>query len=109
MVWRSRGPVDFGPDLCVLNFGHSWHTGTSKSDAFFALRPRASMKIINAFEANAPLDFLDRHRVSMIHDAHGIGEKVMDMGATPTRRIGKSNSESFRVVRFKHGRVDSCT
>ena len=103
------GLVDFGPGMCVLNFGHPWHTDTSKPEAFFASRPRAGMKIINAFEANAPLTFLDRHRVSMIHDAHGIGEKVMNMGATPTRRIGKSNSESFRVVRFKNGRVDSCT
>jgi len=103
------GLVDFGPDLCVLNFGHPWHTDTSKPDALFASRPRARMKIINAFEANAPLDFLDRHRVSMIHDAHGIGEKVMSKGTTPTRRIGKSNSESFRVVRFKNGRVDTCT
>ena len=45
----------------------------------------------------------------MIHDAHGIGEKVMSKGATPTRRIGKSNSESFRVVRYKNGSVDSST
>ena len=33
----------------------------------------------------------------------------MSKGTTPTRRIGKSNSESFRVVRFKNGRVDTCT
>ena len=45
----------------------------------------------------------------MIHDAHGIGKKVMDLGATPTRRIGKTNSESFRVVRFRDTRVESCT
>ena len=29
--------------------------------------------MINAFEANAPLELLDRHQVRMIHDAHGIG------------------------------------
>ena len=33
----------------------------------------------------------------------------MDVGATPTRRIGKSNTISFRVVRFKENRVVSCT
>ena len=31
------------------------------------------------------------------------------MGATPTKRIGKSSSESFRIVRFQNGRVNSCT
>ena len=67
------------------------------------------MTIVNAFEANAPVEFFDRHRVCMIHDGHGTGEKVMDVGATPTRRIGKSNSASFRVVRFKENRVLTCT
>ena len=33
----------------------------------------------------------------------------MDVGATPTRRIGKSNSVSFRVVRLKDNRVVTCT
>ena len=45
----------------------------------------------------------------MSHDAHGTGVKVMDMGATPTRRVGKVNASSFRVVRFRDNRVESCT
>ena len=64
---------------------------------------------MTGFEANAPVDFLNRHRVKLIHDAHGIGKKVMDIGVTPTRRVGKVNAISFRVVRFKDGRVVHCT
>ena len=30
-------------------------------------------------------------------------------GGTPTRRIGKTNSESFRIVRFLNNAVASCT
>lgn len=101
--------VDFGPDLCILNFGHPWHVDRSKAESLLASSANCRHKIINAFEANAPIVWLDRHEVCMIHDAHGIGKKVMDMGATPTRRIGKVNAVSFRVVRFKDGRVASCT
>lgn len=101
--------VDFGRDLCILNFGHPWHVDTSKADALLSARQHVRMKIINSFEQNAPLELLDRHGVCMLHDAHGTGKKVMDMGATPTRRIGKTNATSFRVVRLKAGRVESCT
>lgn len=103
------GRTDFGPRISVLNFGHPWHTGTARADRLLGERSKATMKIINGFEANAPVEFFDRHRVCMIHDGHGTGEKVMDVGATPTRRIGKSNSDSFRVVRFKENRVLTCT
>jgi len=34
---------------------------------------------------------------------------VMETGATPTLRVGKSNSESFRIIHFEGGRVASCT
>lgn len=101
--------IDFGPKFCVLNFGHPWHAGSQLADALLASRADRDIKLINAFEANAPLDLLDRHRVNVIHDAHGIGQKVMDLGRTPTRRIGKTNAESFRVVRMKDGFVQSCT
>ena len=33
----------------------------------------------------------------------------MTIGTTPTTRVGKSNSSSFRVVRFKDGHVTSTT
>jgi hypothetical protein len=103
------GLIDFGPHVSILNFGHPWHTDKSMAAALLGSRPNTNIRVINAFESNAPLDLLDRHQVRMIHDAHGIGKKVTDLGATPTRRIGKSNSESFRVVRFRGNQVESCT
>ena len=104
------GIIDYGPDLCILNFGHPWHVDLSQANALLSSRAKAKIKIINAFEHNAPVEtFLDRHKVKLIHDAHGPGEKVMTIGATPTTRVGKSNSSSFRVVRFKDGHVTSAT
>jgi len=101
--------VDVGPHVSVLNFGHPWHTDRSKAESLLASRPDTAIRVINAFEANAPFSLLNKHQVRMIHDAHGIGKKVTDFGATPTRRVGKSNSESFRLVRFRNNRVESCT
>jgi hypothetical protein len=103
------GLIDYGPHLSVLNFGYPWHSNQSKAGALLGSRPNTAVRVINAFEANAPLTLLDKHQIRMIHDAHGIGKKVTDFGATPTRRIGKTNSESFRVVRFRNNRVESCT
>lgn len=103
--------VDFGPDIAILNFGHLWFDSDSiaKARQLLAARADAEIKIINAFEANAPVEFLDEHSVRLIHDAHGLGEKVREIGATPTLRVGKVNAVSFRVVRFKDGRVVSAT
>ncbi len=103
------GLIDIGPRVSILNFGHPWHVDRSHAEALLSSRPKAAIRVINAFEGNAPLDLLDRHEVRMIHDAHGVGKRVMDLGATPTRRVGKTNSESFRVVRFRNDQVDSCT
>ncbi len=103
------GIVDFGPDVSVMNFGHPWHVDRSKAEALFSARKSVACKIINAFENNAPLEFIDKHGVRMIHDAHGTGKRVMNMGKTPTVRIGKVNAVSFRVVRFENTRVVSCT
>jgi hypothetical protein len=101
--------IDFGPDFCVLNFGHPWHADRSKGESLFSTRKSVACKIINAFEQNAPPEFLDRHGVRMIHDAHGTGDRVMDIGKTPTVRVGKVNAVSFRVVRFENTHVASCT
>jgi len=96
--------------LTVLNFGLYWNNDLSKADALLSARANTRIKVINGFEHNAPVQtFLDKHSVAMIHDGHGPGTKVMEMGATPTKRIGKSSSESFRIVRFQNGRVSSCT
>jgi hypothetical protein len=103
------GMIDFGPDVCVLNFGHPWHTDRSRAEALLSARKSVACKIINAFEQNAPPEFLDRHGVRMIHDAHGTGDRVMNIGETPTVRVGKVNAVSFRVVRFENTQVASCT
>lgn len=96
------GIVDFGTEFTVLNFGNAWDAGTVEADQLLAKRTSTKIKVINAFEANAPLpDFLDKHGVALIHYAHGPGPVVAKLGATPTLRVGKSNSESFRIIRFK--------
>jgi hypothetical protein len=105
----EEGIIDFGPNLCILNRSLPWHESTAKTDALLSARPNARIKIINAFEHNAPTELLDRHSIALIHDAHGPGERVMEIGSTPTLRVGKSNSESFRIIRFSDGRVASCT
>lgn len=99
--------VDFG-DISILNFGLAWHEDIGLADKLLS-ETEASVRVINGFEANAPVEFLDRHRVSFINDAHGPGTKVTQYGATPTQRAGKINSMSFRLVRFKDGKVVSCT
>jgi hypothetical protein len=103
--------VDFGPDIAILNFGHPWFDRDSinKADVLFSSRAETKIKIINAFEANAPQAFLNRHQVRLIHDAHGLGQKVMTLEGTDTLRVGKTNSVSFRVVRFRQNRVVSAT
>jgi hypothetical protein len=101
--------VTVGDQLSVLNFGHPWHVDTSRAASLLADSSDQSLRVINAFEPNAPETLLNQFQVRLIHDAHGIGKKVMEMGKTPTVRVGKTNSESFRLVRFRDGRVDSCT
>ncbi len=105
----QEGVIDYGPNLCVLNRSLPWHEDTAGADAMLAARADARIKVINAFEHNAPVELLDRHGVALVHDGHGPGLRVFEMGATPTLRVGKSNSESFRVTRFRDGRVASCT
>ena len=105
----QEGIIDFGPDLCILNRSLPWHEGAERADALLGARADARIRIINAFEYNAPLDLLDRYAVALVHDGHGPGPRVHEMGATPTLRVAKSSSESFRVIRFADGRVASCT
>ncbi len=99
--------VDYG-DVSILNFGLAWHEDIALADKLLS-ETDATVRVINGFEANAPVDFLNRHRVSFIHDAHGPGARVEQYGTTPTQRAGKSNAMSFRLVRFEKGRVVSCT
>jgi hypothetical protein len=106
---QAVGAVDFGEAFTVVNFGNAWDQGTAEAEALLATRTPTRLRIINGFESNAPLEFLDRHRVALIHYAHGPGPAVAKLGATPTVRVGKSSSESFRVIRFKSGQPESYT
>jgi hypothetical protein len=101
--------MDYGPELCVLNFGRTWDTGALDADALLASRSAAPCRVINAFEANAPLDFLNKYAVALIHYAHGPGPDVLKVGAVPTERVGKANSASFRLIRFQGSRPVSYT
>ncbi len=101
--------IDYGPDLCILNRSLPWHESTAQSNALLSERSNARIKVINAFEHNAPPDLFDNHKIALIHDGHGTDKRVMKMGNTPTQRVGKISSESFRIIRFEDGRVVSCT
>jgi hypothetical protein len=104
------GAVDFGPAFTVVNFGRAWDRGVADVDALLTARAGVRTKILNAYEANAPVEaLLDRHGVALVHYAHGPGPAVAKLGATPTIRVGKSSSESFRVIRLKDGRPTSYT
>lgn len=104
------GIMDFGPQLAVLNFGRAWDSGLADAAALLASRSGARIKIINAFEANAPVrEFLDQYGVALVHYAHGPGPAITTVGETPTVRVGKVNAESFRVIRFRDGRPVSYT
>jgi hypothetical protein len=103
------GMVRFGPHLAVLNFGHPWHHETAAAEKLLASNDDATIKVINGFEANAPQELLKKYSIALIHDAHGIGEKVMEIDGTPTLRVGKSSSTSFRMIRFDDRKVISAT
>lgn len=104
------GAVDFGTAFTVVNFGRPWDRDFSEADRLFGERRETRIRILNAYEANAPVrEFLDRHGIPLLHYAHGPGPAVATVGATPTIRVGKVNSESFRVIRFRDGRPVSYT
>jgi hypothetical protein len=104
------GAVDFGTAFTVVNVGHAWDRDPVEVDTLLRARSGTRLRILNAFEANAPVrDLLDRHAVALIHYGHGPGPVVARVGATPTLRVGKSNSDSFRVIRFQAGQPVSFT
>ena len=103
------GGVNFGSNLFVLNYGLPWHEPIEPVIAKLEKHRHAKTKVINAFEHNAPDALLDEFRIALIHDAHGPGDKLMKMGNTPTQRVGKSNSISFRLVELFGGKVINAT
>ena len=110
---RFFGPcisaVDTGA-IRVVNFGYTWDGPWQAVRELFEQRPAATVRIINAFESDAPVaELLDSCNVNLLHEAHGMGSKIEQFGRTPTWRAGKSNAESFRLVRFRGGNVISAT
>lgn len=103
------GAVTLGPKIMVLNYGLPWHEPVEPVLALLEQHRSKAIKVINAFEHNAPETLLDDYKVALIHDAHGPGDKLMKMGMTPTQRVGKANSESYRVVKFLDGKVTEAT
>ncbi|MBT4694240.1 MAG: hypothetical protein HOB73_12920 [Planctomycetaceae bacterium] len=101
--------VPLTPKINVLNYALPWFHGTEAASGFFNRYPDSTYNIINGFESNAPIEFLNHHKVRLIHDAHGLGSKAMIIDGTQTQRVGKTNSNSFRVIQFKDGKVESCT
>jgi len=101
--------VPLTPHINVLNYALPWFHGTEAASGLFNRYPDATYNIINGFESNAPIEFLNQHKVRLIHDAHGLGSKAMIIDGTQTQRVGKTNSNSFRVIQFKDGKVESCT
>ncbi|HIA62015.1 MAG TPA: hypothetical protein EYN93_03820 [Planctomycetaceae bacterium] len=101
--------VPLTPQINVLNYALPWFHGTEAASGLFNRYPDATYNIINGFEPNAPIEFLNQHKVRLIHDAHGLGSKAMIIAGTQTQRVGKTNSNSFRVIQFKDGTVESCT
>ncbi len=104
------GAVHFGPAFTVLNVSAPWDRDPAVAHNLLSAPEAAKLRIVNAYEANAPVaGFFDRHGIALIHYGHGPGPVVATLGTTPTVRVGKSNSESFRVIRFRDGRPASYT
>ena len=101
--------VPLTPQINVLNYAIPWFHGTEAASGLFNRYPDSTYNIINGFESNAPIEFFNQHKVRLIHDAHGLGSKAMIIDGTQTQRVGKTNSNSFRVIQFKDGKVESCT
>ena len=101
--------VALTPQINVLNYAVPWFHGTEAASGLFNRYDNSIFNIINSFEANAPIEFLNRHKVRLIHDAHGLGIKAKVIEGTQTQRVGKTNSISFRVIQFKDGKVEYCT
>ncbi len=100
---------DCGP-IRGVNVGPIWAENWPAVRRAFDDRPDATIRLINTYEPNVPVeDLLDVYGVRLIHDAHGPGDRIDQWGTTPTWRVGKTNSNSFRLIRFRDGHVVSAT
>jgi hypothetical protein len=100
---------DYGRIRCV-NYGLlNWSLeGRNKVKEIFSnCPPEIQFRIINAYEyTSSMIDLLNECRVNLIHEAHGEeGQKKMDVGTTPTRRLGKINRESFRLIKIEGNKI----
>lgn len=121
------GVVELGPDIAVLNYGWSWdpsHNRAAIEEAAARFEPFRGrrIRILNAYEGDAPEDLLERFGFALVHSAHAWPEAADRHAPDPgtarrqhrfvskdggTHFIGKRSSDTFRVVRFADDRVAS--
>jgi len=93
---------DCGPAR-ILNFGQPWCDEWRHAVHLFEDRPDAGIRIINAYEPNAPVEeLLDRCGVGLLCAGHSVGAGEY-VGQTPTLVVGKADSNSFRIVEVSDG------
>lgn len=103
-IWFSDtiGVIDYGKEVCIVNFSQSWDRDTSEVEAILEERKSVPCKLIHCYEFGAPIEkILDKYQIKIVHDAHGPGPYIKWLGKTPTLRVGKINNQSFRIIRFK--------
>lgn len=104
------GMIDFGPNFAVFNFGHPWKEDASGIEALMASRSDVTGRILNTYEADIPVEILQRHDIRLMHDAHGwLQPRVQVIPDTQTMRVGKVTASSFRIVKMEDHRVVSVT
>ncbi|HRQ90575.1 MAG TPA: hypothetical protein PLA50_17405, partial [Bacteroidia bacterium] len=69
------GVVELGPDLAILNYGWSWnpeHNRAAIDEAAARFEPfrQHRIRVLNAYEGDAPKDLLERFGFALVHSAH---------------------------------------
>lgn len=108
---RPGGPAagTKGPGAEAADF-EDWPDARQALDRLVTARQEVPGKIVNGYEGDAPVEWLNRHDVRLIHAAHG-GQrpKVGIISGTSTMHVGKRTASSFRIVRMEGHRVVSAT
>ncbi len=105
----SQSPVSRSPHPGNLN-AQDWQAAQKRLHQLVMDRREIPWKIVNAYEGNAPVEWLNQHEIRLIHAAHG-GQipKVGTIAGTSTMHVGKRTASSFRIVRMVDGQVASAT